>query len=275
VKRLGDPPDLELKLARGLGLLAQRKGRFQEAEDHYRRSVALAEQIQGLDSLAVSYSLEFLNDLLVELGRYDEVKPLLERALLIREQALGPDHPGLGPSLQNLGTVLGRTGRWEEALKVFDRDLTIDVASVGPDDVLLVTDLTFIANALRRLGRLHEARASADRALAIIGKHEGSDQLDRAELLQVVGQIELDEHRPADARSVLVDASKIWAGWIDQRFNLAETRFALAQALWELGDDKKEARNLADLARKGYAEAPGDHIEQVAVETWLQTHVDR
>jgi hypothetical protein len=51
-----------------------------------------------------------------------------------------------------------------------------------------------------------------------------------------------------------------------------ETRFAMAQALWETGADRTRALRLASAGRDDYAKEPGASAKLAAVDKWLAAH---
>jgi len=91
------------------------QGRYPEAEDPYRRALAINEKALGPDHPDVATDLNNLAWLLQATGRYAEAEPLYARALAIWEKALGPDHPAVATSLNSLAFLLDATGRYAEA----------------------------------------------------------------------------------------------------------------------------------------------------------------
>ena len=80
-------------------------GKYAEAIEIAKRSLALAERQSGPDHPDVGTSLNNLAALYDSQGRYGEAEPLYKRSLALYEKALGPDHPSVGQSLNNLATL--------------------------------------------------------------------------------------------------------------------------------------------------------------------------
>jgi hypothetical protein len=101
-----------------------------------------------------------------------------------------------------------------------------------------------------------------NRALAIWEGTAGREHPDVAYALQGLGDTHLAAGRPADAIAPLERALTIRAaGSVPD--DLAETRFALARALWDAGRDRPRARTLAGEAEAGLAAA----IDKAAART--------
>ena len=68
-------------------------GKYAEATEIAKRSLALAEKQLGPGHPDVGASLNNLAALYQSQGRYGEAEPLYKRSLALREKALGPGHP--------------------------------------------------------------------------------------------------------------------------------------------------------------------------------------
>ena len=134
---------------------------------------------------------------------------------------------------------------------------------------------TFVANrgeCLDRLGRHEEARLAYRGALAIEERAFGQQSTVLAYPLAGLGQSYLAEHRPAAALAPLERAWQIRESHETDTALVAETDFALAQALWEAGGDQARAVRLATSALKLYAARPNFADQAGAAARWLATH---
>ena len=68
------------------------EGKYAEATEIAKQSLALAEKKFGTDHPSVGSSLNNLALLYASQGRYAEAEPLYKRSLALGEKALGPDH---------------------------------------------------------------------------------------------------------------------------------------------------------------------------------------
>ena len=87
--------------------------------------------------------------------------------------------------------------------------------------------------------------------------------------LLCLGEAWLGKKEPARAREPLERALSMREGHADTE--CARIRFCLAQALWEAGDDKRRAIELAKRALAGYSEAgASDAKSRSEVLRWLK-----
>ena len=104
-----------------LGVVAQLRGRLDEAEDWYTRALAIEEELRDQPGQASTYHQ--LGRVAQERGRLDEAEDWYTRALAIREE-LG-DRPGQASTYHNLGAVAQLRGRLDEAEDWYTRSLAI------------------------------------------------------------------------------------------------------------------------------------------------------
>ena len=104
-----------------LGRVAQRRGRLGEAEEWFRRSLAIKEELGDRPGMAISYHQ--LGMVAEERGRLGEAEEWFRRSLAIEEE-LG-NRPGSAISYHQLGVVRLLRGRLGEAEEWFRRSLAI------------------------------------------------------------------------------------------------------------------------------------------------------
>jgi len=78
------------------------RGQSEEAENHYRRALAIKEKLLGAASPDVALTRNNLGKLLTNMGRSAEAVPLLEAAVVALETRLPPGHPHLSAARENL-----------------------------------------------------------------------------------------------------------------------------------------------------------------------------
>ncbi|KAJ5455860.1 uncharacterized protein N7458_004124 [Penicillium daleae] len=116
-----------------LGVLLQRKGKYEEAEPMHRRDLEGSEKALGLEHPDTFISVDNLGMLLQRMGNYEEAEPLHRRALEGREKALGFEHPDTLSSVNNLGVLLQDQGKDEEAEAMYRRALEAYQKTLGPE----------------------------------------------------------------------------------------------------------------------------------------------
>ena len=119
-------------------------GKYAEAIEIAKRSLALAEKQLGPDHPDVGQSLNNLALLYDKQGRYGEAEPLYKRSLALSEKALGPDHPAVGTSLNNLAGLYESQGRYAEAEPLYKRSLAISEKTLGAEHPLVLRRATLV-----------------------------------------------------------------------------------------------------------------------------------
>ncbi len=158
-----------------LATLSYGKARYAEAEQLYRRGLAIDLASFGPDHPEVAADLHNLAELLRVTNRNNAAEPLLRSAMAIHEQKLGKNHPRVAADLNSLATLLQQTNRLGEAEQMFRRALAIDEASFGPRHPDVARDLNNLAMLLRATNRVEEAAPYSRRALAILEAANGSN----------------------------------------------------------------------------------------------------
>src|SRR5262249_5494753 len=107
------------------------KGAREEAEQLYRRALAIKEKLFGADHPDVALTLNNLAAFYKSQKSYAEAEPLYQRPLAIFEQRLGASHPHVPICLDNYAQLLRAMKRTEEAralearAKLLRRGLTL------------------------------------------------------------------------------------------------------------------------------------------------------
>ena len=153
-------------LVNNLALLLRAANRLVEAEELFRRAVAIQETI-GNNHPDLATALNNLADLLRDTNRLHEAESLVRKALAIDEAFLGPNDPAVAAILNNLGNFLLLTGRFTEAEPLVQRALSIHESCYGTNHPEVATDLNNLATLRFHLKRFAEAEPLFLRALAI------------------------------------------------------------------------------------------------------------
>lgn len=114
-----------------MGERYQEEERYEEAEQAYKKSLALAEETDSSDNADVSYSLDRLAELYKMHGRYKEAEPLLKRALSIRRKAYGEKNLFVAETLKKLSELYSLEGKNKEAQTLLKEAVAIDSATTG------------------------------------------------------------------------------------------------------------------------------------------------
>jgi eukaryotic-like serine/threonine-protein kinase len=251
-------------------VVGYQQGRYPEAQRWAKTADAVLQRLGGHELLH-AWLLNNLGGIFELQGQREAALRAQQEGLALKEQALGRDHPDVGFSEGNLAVVLTALGRNQEALAHVDRSIEILENGLGAGHPDLATQLMNRGEILNALGRYRDGRASFERARIIWERELGLDSRDLAFALTGIGVSYLAEGDPSSAIVPLERAFKIREAQETDLARRAETRFALARALWESGRDRGRARVLAEQAREGYTKAVAkDKLAEV--ESWLHGH---
>ncbi|WP_051256208.1 serine/threonine-protein kinase [Cystobacter fuscus] len=244
-----------------LGNVLLEQGRYEEARARHESGLAILEKALGPEHPNVSKVLASLGIDLASLGRYEDARLRFERALAIQEKTFGPEHPDVAAMLTNLGGVLADLGRNEEAKARLERALAVLEKALGPQHPMLSIPRTLLGRALTRLGRYEEAQPQLDRALAL--QQQPQEHAGLAEPLTGLGLLQLARGKPAAAVPLLERALRL-----APEEAATETRFVLAQALWESKQERPRALELATRSQKDW-QRRGNAPRLTEVSQWL------
>ena len=201
-------------------------------------------------------------------GDYVSAVRVLTAARDAKIKLLGPEHPDVGMSELGLGFALQVAGRYEEALTIDASAVERLTRTLGPDHPWVARALNNEAEVLNLLRRHAEARAAFLRCLDIWNK-SGADALEVSYGLTGLGIALIGEGRRADAIAPLEQALTKRTATQAPADLLAETRFALARALWMRPATRGRALVLARAARADYAKVKTGAATVATIDAWL------
>ncbi len=246
------------------------QGRFDEAQRWARNAEAVLQRMGGHELLQ-AWLLNDLGGMYEMKGEGEQALRAQQEGLALKEKTLGRDHPDVGASEGNVAVVLEALGRNQEALQHVDRAIEILENGLGAGHPELAVQLSNRGEILNALGRYRDARASFERARIVWERELGLENRNLAYALTGIGISYIADGDPTSAIVPLERAFKIREEHENDPARRAETRFALARALWEAGRDRGRARLLAEEARDSYAKAVAKP-KLVEVESWLRGH---
>jgi serine/threonine-protein kinase len=267
-KRLGPDHAEVASTLTNLGALLFEQDRLPEARAYHERALAIREKAMGPDSEAVGESLTNIGDVLAVEGAYAEARVRFERALAIYTKSRGPEHPLVAGTLVALGALELNQDRLDAALGYARRALAIDEKAYPGGNPEVAGAVNLVGDILDRQGTHTDARVLHERAVAILEKLGGANDLTLAGPLTALGECELAQGKAGEAVAVLERAAALRGDHGGGPIHVAETRFALARALWDSGGDRRRAVTLATQARDG---ARHGH-DRAGIEAWLAAH---
>jgi tetratricopeptide (TPR) repeat protein len=264
--------DLIAELAGQMVWVVGFQERFAEADRWTRLAEAAIERTGKPDPIIYAWLLNNVATIYHLRGRYVEALEYNQRARALKEKTLGPENPDVAYTLGNIGLTLSAMGRGSEALAVNDQALHILRLSLGASHPRVGNQLNNRGEILTALGRLPEALSAYSEAQSVFEQEFGPTDQTVAYALTGVGSTLVRLGRYREALSPLERALIIRQERDPDQARLAETEFALAQALWEARADHGRALDLARRALARCAEAPLSRERRAEISAWLARH---
>jgi tetratricopeptide (TPR) repeat protein len=296
-----------------LGNIHESRSEWTQALDNYRAAYAIEQRTLGADHPMLVKSLVGMADVYGESGEHERALGMYERALvdLRRIQADHPSLPmvynnmaeellalgrakeamahyqraydiwkeQLGPSfettvaLNNMGQAQLVLGQPTAALGYFMQAEDVCERVLGPKHSRCGINLAGLGEAYRRLGKPEAAIDCFSRSRAIIEASLGDKNVQLVAPLIGIGRVQLARHAPSAATAPLTRALAIRQADPGDGLELAEVRFALAQAI--VSTDRARALTLATQARDAWIKAGARHAAPLAeASAWLARQRD-
>jgi tetratricopeptide (TPR) repeat protein len=171
-------PEAALLLSEA-GYYLYEQGQYDEGETLLLQSIAIYEQLPGINKLGLARSLNRIADIYREQGRYDQAEKhyLLAETIYERE---APDSLDLAINLSNKGKLFHIQAKFQQEDVLHQRALKIQTAILGPDHPDTATSLNNLAALYRAQGLYTQARSLYERALSIRERVLGPDHPDTA-----------------------------------------------------------------------------------------------
>jgi tetratricopeptide (TPR) repeat protein/CHAT domain-containing protein len=164
-----------------LGMTYDKLGKYDKAEEVYRRVLPIYEKALGANHAGVGEVLNNLAVLCEAQGKYAEAEQLYKRALPIYEKTLGPKDTDYANTINNLARVYDKEGRSAEAEALYKRAISIKEKFLGANHRDLAPILNNLAGAYLRAGKYSDAEDLQRRALAIKEQTLGPNHPDMAD----------------------------------------------------------------------------------------------
>lgn len=252
-----------------IGTFLNELGRNEESIQASRRGLEIRRQLLSPDHPDLAKSYNTLGNAYADLRRPDAALDSYRTAYEIFRRRYGMDHPMTPGVLNNIANLDKERRRYAEAereyLEVLDAYLRL-YGSDHPDVAMVLANL----GEVRLLQeRYPEALATYRRSLAGNEKALGADHPHVASDLVGIGLALLKMGRAEEAVAPLERALRIREAADVSPELLGNSRYDLAQALWESGRNRQQALKLARLARDAYARNESEPEVRSEVEAWL------
>jgi tetratricopeptide (TPR) repeat protein len=274
LRRIGADETLEAELLYAESDVLWEAGRYDEYLAVTTRLVALRERIFGPTHPFTGRAHAALGVGIGTQGDFGRALAELDLGVKTLESSLGPDHPDLGDPLNDLGRTLSLAGRHDEAIVVLRQAIALGERALGADHPSVAISKTNLGRVLRRTGRCSEAMPLFDDSVRIYEKSFSPSYEGLLYPLIEIGVCQIDLGHPKQALGPLERALALEDRPEGiQPEKVAETKYALARALWDAGDAKNRdrARSLAVVARDVFASIRAAFARgpQAEVEAWI------
>ncbi len=148
-----------------IGKLQEALGKYEKAEEPYRKALAILEKTEGV--FIFGDILSKLAGLCMELEKEIEAIPLYSRLCALQEDSPHPDKAALAMTYGNLAEAYRICGKYSEAEEKYMRSLAITEELRGKDHAAVGSILQELVQLCRRQGKEDEAQAYQERAAAI------------------------------------------------------------------------------------------------------------
>jgi tetratricopeptide (TPR) repeat protein len=294
-----------------LAQVQKRRARYAEALDAARHALAIQQRALGPDHPKLLNTSVDIADVYAASGEPERAFAEYQRTMATL-QRVQPDHPLAAFIHNEMGIALASQGKAQEAFEQYQQALRLWEKRFGPcllttagynnvaeaklaldqpDEALqylthandmcernlgsshlcgLVLDN--MGEAFRRLNRPAQALSRFQSSVTALEKALDPKHPALAGPLLGIGRVELGRHNATSAKAPLERALAILEAQPGDGSDLADVRFALAQAMWLTGDQQK-AHSLATQAHAAFAKAGPSKQKPLAEATaWMERH---
>ena len=244
-------------------------GRREEGERWEKLAEALQRRLGPGHDRTAAWLYQDRADVRIRQGDYQGAFSDLQLALSLKRKVLPPNHPDIAISLLAIAAVQNELGDHGAALIAADKAVEIYRNAYGNESPLVAHPLGNRGESYELLGRYSEAERDLRTTVDLAAQWVGPDHPWTAYSLTALGKTLIFEHRLREATPILERALRIREKSELNAELVAETRFALARARWELGRDRSGALTLAEAARETYRKMPREAKHATEVEAWL------
>ncbi|MCG8407718.1 MAG: serine/threonine-protein kinase [Phycisphaerales bacterium] len=196
---LGDHHPDVAKSMNAHGLILKAMGRYDEAEQWYRKALELQQALSGQDA-AVAEVMNNLGVLLKKKGEWEEAESLYRRALTVRRKLPGRDRD-VATTMTNLAAILKNKGGHTQAESLYREALEI-FRGLDGERLRVASCLNNLALLLRETGDGDEAESLLREALAIRRETYGKEHPDVATAMHNLALVLRSQERYSEAESL-------------------------------------------------------------------------
>jgi tetratricopeptide (TPR) repeat protein len=192
-----------------LGLVYYHLNKYEDAFESYQEALRLRRDHFGTDDDPdIASTLNSIGLVLFKQNQHELAKGCFTESLRIRTKLLGKDHRDVAILWYNIATIDYETGNDEIAIRMYKETLRVERASLGPEHPDVVLTLQHIGQVLQQIGSLDDALQYFGEALEI-EKKKKNDDISTAKILNLIGNIYLQQGKVAPMMEKFTEASRI------------------------------------------------------------------
>ena len=239
-----------------VGMTYDKLGKYDKAEEVYKRVLPIYEKALGTSHAAVGEILNNLGVICDFQGKYPEAEQFYKRALPIYEKTMGPKNTDYANTINNLARVYEKSDKFGDAISHYQRAIAIKEKFLGANHRELTPILNNLASAYLKTGKYKDSEELQRRALAIKEQTLGVNHPDMADGLN-------DLASTFDVQGKLVEAEGLYRRALTIReLSLGQNHPAVAHSLNNLAivcDRQGKQEEAEELYKRGLT------IQQVAL----------
>ena len=199
------------KTLTSIGLMHFQLSRYNESFDSYQQALQIRREIHGTDDhLDIASTLNSIGLVAFKLEMHELAKCCMSHSLRILRKVAGDNSRDVAILMYNIATIYFETGESEDvALMCYKETLRIERQSLGDDHPDVVLTLLHMGQKQQRVS-LDEALEYFTEALAIERRRRQQNNVSIAKILNLIGNIHLQEARVDEMMDCYVEASRIF-----------------------------------------------------------------
>ncbi|KAI9770642.1 MAG: hypothetical protein M1839_003091 [Geoglossum umbratile] len=166
---------LKFRILRNIGINLERQGKYEAAEEMYRRSLEGMEKVLGKDHRDALGTMASLGDALYNQEKYEAAEEMYQRALEGMEKVLGKEHRDTSATAIGLGDAIHCQDKYKAAEETYRRALKGMEKVLGKDHHDAAADLGDVLYAQEKYEAAEEMyRRALEGMKKVLGKDHGA-----------------------------------------------------------------------------------------------------
>lgn len=184
------------------------KGKFDEAEQNYKKAIAGIQKLVTENHLYYTIVLMGLSELYIDQSRFEEAEKEIRTIVKTRENALGDENPLVAEAYVLLANVLADEGKYNEAREFAGKAIELNNNIFeGGDNLFVAKAKHAFANIRRQEGQYAEAEKLLNESLSTVKRILGADHLEVADIERDLASLKLDQSQYREAETLFQSAS--------------------------------------------------------------------